>query len=345
MPKPPEQPLAEIHTPNTKTIPAIATLLNLPENKLIRSLLFDITFPPKKEAGATPSAKTIMVLIRGDYNVNMVKLHNAFPHGDIALTPAEKVLELTGSPVGFVGPVKLKTELEVIADVSLKNLSDGVSGANREDYHLKGISMARDVKATYGDLYQARAGGACPTCGDVLESFKGIEVGHIFKLGKKYTEAFAATVLDEKGKATLPTMGCYGIGINRTLAAIIEQHHDHNGIKWPRAVSPFDIHLLTLNTKDETSWEFSKKLYEDLSQIGWSVLWDDRDERAGFKFKEADLLGLPLQIVIGPKSLSQGEVEVQFRESGEKKKVATKELVSCLQNAFVPVAPEKGPLK
>ncbi|HMA99951.1 MAG TPA: His/Gly/Thr/Pro-type tRNA ligase C-terminal domain-containing protein, partial [Spirochaetota bacterium] len=200
-------------------------------------------------------------------------------------------------------------------------------GANKKDYHLKNVCIERDFTVSrFADLYHAREGGICQKCSSKLQSFHGIEVGHIFKLGKKYTRAFNTGVLDQKGASITPVMGCYGIGVDRTVAAVIEQNHDQNGIIWPPALAPFQINILSLNIKNENVKNTSSDIYNKLTRAGYDVLWDDRDERPGFKFKDADLIGIPVQIIIGQRSLQNGKVEVKRRCDNQKKEVELKDI-------------------
>jgi prolyl-tRNA synthetase len=307
--------LEKISTPTQKSIEEVCAFLKVDATQTIKSLVYDILIDGKR--------KTILVLIRGDLEVNETKLTNfvgrLIPTAEIFLSSEETVKRISGAPTGFVGPVGLKETIDIYADISLKGLENAVTGANEEAFHLKNVSLSRDAKITsWGEFYSAREGKPAPGGKENLQSFRGIEVGHIFKLGKKYTEAFKHQVLLADGKSTTPTMGCYGIGINRTLAAVIEQHHDASGITWPMAISPFQVLLLTMNVKDEKSMEVSQKLYGELTAAGIEVLWDERDERPGFKFKDADLIGIPLQITIGEKALAQNGVEWKERIGTEK---------------------------
>ena len=323
-----------VHTPDTENISVVAEALGVPESAFIKCLLYEI----KNEVDG--SVLNIMLLLRADYQVNSIKLQNLFPNSTIDFMSEEKMKKHGYAP-GYVSPFYFLeddssdfnqiTQFEYYIDESLKTGKHFITGNNHPLEHLEVSDFEEfktGIKFKNCSVYEAKEGGACLECGGKLDFSKGIEVGHIFKLGRKYTEAFQSTVLDEEGKSQLPTMGCYGIGINRTLAAIVEQYHDDHGIKWPQSVAPFDIHLITLNIKDEASMLFSKELYENLSSEGLEVLWDERDQRAGFKFKDADLLGLPIQVIVGPKNLAAGEVEIKFRnkQPEEKTVIATKDI-------------------
>jgi len=229
------------------------------------------------------------------------------------MAPPEIVEDLTTAQVGFAGPIGLN--VPVIADNTLKNMVNFVTGANKTDYHFINVNLD-DFKITYfADVRFITSEDRCPRCRGELEFKKGIEVGHIFKLGTKYSEALKATYLDAQGKEQFIIMGCYGIGIGRTLAAIIEQYHDENGIVFPLSIAPFQIYLLAIDTKDQKVLETAERLYQQLSSQ-WEVFYDDRDERPGIKFKDADLIGIPLRITLG-RDLKKGKIEIKIRKTGE----------------------------
>ncbi|HEY6008861.1 MAG TPA: His/Gly/Thr/Pro-type tRNA ligase C-terminal domain-containing protein, partial [Geobacteraceae bacterium] len=229
-------------------------------------------------------------------------------------TVVEKV---TGAPVGFAGPVGLKAR--IIADQSVAGMKNFVTGANAKDLHLKNVNLERDFRVErFADIRNVVPGDACPRCdGGQMEMWRGIEVGHVFKLGTKYSEALKATYLDAEGKEQIIFMGCYGIGVSRTVAACIEQNYDNNGIIFPIPIAPFHCIVSALNYKEEAVAKASDAIYEELAAAGVEVLLDDRDERPGFKFKDADLIGIPLRIVVGAKNLADGKVELKERKSGE----------------------------
>ena len=273
-----------------------------------------------------------MFLIRGDYQINEVKLSNEFPGKKIVMTSPEEVYQLTGAPIGFIGPIGLK-EISIFADTSLEGMQGAVCGANEKDMHFTGVTFGKDFNIEREmEIYEAKEGGDCVCCGAHLSLLKGIEVGHIFKLGKKYTSAFDIQILDENGKKKVPTMGCYGIGLTRMIASIIEQQHDGNGIVWPMSVSPFYVHMVTLDAKDSEMMNYAEKIYTSLMEKKVETLWDDRNERAGFKFKDADLLGIPLQVVIGSKNFSNGNVEIKERANGKKKTCEAKNLIHEIES-------------
>ena len=236
------------------------------------------------------------------------------------------ILEATGAPRGFAGAVGIKTH--IIADHSVMNLVNLVTGANRDDYHLKNVNIGRDFKVdSYADLRVAQAGDPCPRCGGTIRIARGIEVGHVFKLGTKYSRAMKASYLDKDGKEKIMIMGCYGIGIGRTVAACIEQNHDEHGIIWPMALAPYTVIVTPVNIKEADVMKVSEDIYAGLLASGVEAILDDRDERAGVKFKDADLIGIPLRIVVGAKNLTQGKVELKIRKTGENRLIDVGDIV------------------
>jgi prolyl-tRNA synthetase len=252
-------------------------------------------------------------------------------------TPAQ-VEKATGAPVGFAGPVGL-SGVTIHADRHVEGLTNFVVGANQVNTHLVGVCHGRDFAvAAWADLKSAEPGDPCPKCGKPLEIVRGIEVGHVFKLGTKYTQAMQATYLDEQGKEQVSIMGCYGIGTGRTVAASIEQNNDADGIVWPLPLAPFPVHLVTLSETDAAVRETAEKLVADLGVRGIEVLWDDREERPGVKFKDADLLGMPLRVVIGGKSLARGVGELRVRRSGEKSEAPLAELAQTVERLLATIS-------
>ncbi|HBF36517.1 MAG TPA: proline--tRNA ligase, partial [Firmicutes bacterium] len=228
--------------------------------------------------------------------------------------PPEELAEVFGLPVGYVGPVNLDERIKILADNLVKEMHDVVVGANEAEFHLIHVEPTRDFKnVSYMDLRTAKAGEVCPHCNGHLKEVRGIEAGQIFKLGIKYSKALGAAYLDEKGQSQLMVMGCYGIGVSRTMAAAIEQNYDKNGIKWPMAIAPYQVHIVAVNPEQ---LPVAEELYQKMNDAKIEVLLDDRDERPGVKFKDADLIGIPLRITLGPKSLAQGEAEVKNRQTG-----------------------------
>ncbi len=299
----------EVYTPNKGTVEEVTGFLNISPTQLVKTILY------KSDLGF------IAALVRGDHGVNEAKLKRISGAQQLELADQETVKSLTKAPVGFAGPVGLK-DVRIIADNALRHALDVVTGANKEDYHLIHVSIPEDVKVyMWADIRNITKEDKCPRCGKDIEFYKGIEVGHIFKLGTKYSEAMKAYFLDQNGKERPMIMGCYGIGVGRTVAAAIEQNHDEHGILWPRPISPFDVMILPLQMHEPEVKRVAFQLYESLMKMGMDVLIDDRDERAGVKFNDADLIGVPIRISVGMKSLKEGYVEIRERKNKEQVKV------------------------
>ncbi|MET3505005.1 proline--tRNA ligase [Halalkalibacter oceani] len=302
-----DEPLKEkelVDTVNIRTIEEVADFFKVSAAQTIKSLLFIADGEP------------VLVLVRGDHDVNEIKVKNVLDKDSVELASAEETARLLNCETGYIGPINLPSEITVIADHAVEAVVNGICGANEKDKHYKNVNPGRDFTATYADLRLIQEGDPSPCGKGTIQFAMGIEVGHVFKLGTKYSEALGATYLDENGKTQTMIMGCYGIGVSRTVAAIVEQHHDENGIVWPPAVAPFDLHLVTINVKDEAQKELGEQLYQTLKQLGYDVLFDDRPERAGVKFKDSDLIGLPIRIAVGKKA-GEGIVEVKVRKTGE----------------------------
>ncbi len=314
-----EKALQKVATPGAKKVEEVASFLGVPPAKLVKTLLYLVDGEP------------YAVLLRGDHELNEVKLRRALGAEQVEMADPETVEKLTKAPVGFAGPIGL-SGIKIIADQVLKGLKNFVTGANEEDAHFINVNFPRDfeIQAFY-DLRNVTQGDLCLRCGTPLELTRGIEVGHIFKLGRKYSAAMEATFLGQDGKEHPFVMGCYGIGISRTIAAAIEQNHDQNGIIWPLALAPYHVALLTLGVKDEELMSLSENLYRSLTQEGLEVLWDDRDERPGVKFKDADLIGLPFKLVVGKKFKESGQVEIKPRAKGEAQLLAPEKALSFLK--------------
>ena len=303
----------KIHTPNVKTIEELVAFLNTDSTKFAKTLIY------------TANEKTVAVMVRGDREVNEIKLanHLGINADDLMMATPEIVQEATGAAVGFAGPVGIK--VPVIMDREVSQMSNFIVGANETDYHFINVNT-EDFNAEVIDVRTIVAGDACPKCGKPIETTQGIEVGHIFKLGTKYTESLDCTYLDENGKAQPMIMGCYGIGVSRTIAAAIEQFSDENGIIWPVPIAPYHAIVVPVNTKDETQLTLAEKVYEELKSQGIEVLLDDREERAGVKFKDADLIGIPVRITIGKKA-AEGICEYKLRTDNESTDVAVDEAI------------------
>ncbi len=310
------QDMQEIATPGKRTIEEVSRFLKISPKRLVKTLIYET------EKGL------VVALVRGDREVNEVKLANHFDVQHLTLAGEEKVRAATGAPVGFAGPVGLKDAL-VVGDLGIRSLVNFATGANKEDAHLVNVNWGRDVDlANWADLLLVSGGDPCPRCDGTLELSRGIEVGHIFKLGTKYSESMGCVYTDEAGADKPMIMGCYGVGIGRTVAAAIEQNHDKDGIVWPRPLAPFEALLIVLNPEDQTVKGTAESLYAQLQEKGVEVLYDDRDERPGVKFKDADLIGIPVRLTVGAKSLADGKVEVSLRKDREKVMVTPAEAVA-----------------
>jgi prolyl-tRNA synthetase len=299
------RPLEHVATPAKRTIDEVAAFLDISTSSLVKTLVFLADDEP------------VIVLLQGNHELNEIKLNNLLGCTNFEMAGDDVVMKVTGAPVGFAGPVGLK--VKIIADLALKGMKNFVTGGNAKDMHLKNVNLERDFTVTsFADIRNVVHGDLCPRCADgILEMWRGIEVGHVFKLGTKYSKALKAAYLDDAGKEQIIFMGCYGIGIGRTVAACIEQNHDENGITFPLPIAPFHCIISALNMKEDTVREASEAIYQQLVASGIEVLLDDRDERPGFKFKDADLIGIPLRIVVGSKNLADGKVELKVRTTGE----------------------------
>ncbi|MGH7832553.1 MAG: proline--tRNA ligase [Candidatus Binatia bacterium] len=299
-------PLRKTATPGKKSVAEVAEFLGLPAEKFIKTLVYKIA-----------GGELVAVLARGDHEVNELKLQSFLRTPELMLAGEAEVEEATGVAPGFLGPIGLG--LRVVADHAVQGMRGAVTGANEPDAHYLEVDQERDfTPSAFGDLRLAMAGDRCPRCeAGVLESYRGIEVGQIFYLGKKYSEAMGATYLDAEGRERPIEMGCYGIGVSRLMAAAIEQNHDENGIIWPFSIAPFQVLILPINFQEEKVRAVAVELYQELARNGIEVLLDDRDERPGVKFKDADLIGIPLRATIGGKGLAKGVVELRRRRDGK----------------------------
>ncbi|HEX2163063.1 MAG TPA: proline--tRNA ligase [Thermoanaerobaculia bacterium] len=307
----------EVATPGVTSVPDVAKFLGFAPDRIVKTLLYDT------EQGL------VAAVVRGDREVNEIKLANLLGVQHLTLAGEDKVRAATGAPPGFAGPVGLAGDVRLVVDRSAADLVGFVCGANRADAHLCDVDWSRDVAGELerGDLLLVGAGDACPRCEGTLELFRGIETGHIFKLGTKYSQAMACNYTDEQGEDHPMRMGCYGLGIGRTVAAAIEQNHDADGIVWPRPLAPFEVLLAALNPDDPEVGRAAERLYGELRERGADVFYDDRDERPGVKFKDADLVGFPVRLVVGARSLAEGKVELSLRRDREKVPVAVDEAV------------------
>lgn len=309
--------LKEVATPNASTIEQISSFLDVQPEDCLKTLIY------------LADGKPIAALLRGDHELNEIKFQKLLGATTLELADPITIYETTGAPVGFAGPVGLKIPL--YADYSVVNVVNAVVGANKDEYHLLNANLERDFQVkTFGDLRETEPGDPCPRCSGTLAGARGIEVGQVFKLGTKYSSALGATFLKEDGTETPLIMGCYGIGVGRTVAAVIEKNYDEDGIIWPMSIAPYQVIIVPVSMKDERQAEAAQKLYEELQAAGIEVVLDDRNERPGVKFKDADLIGFPIRVTIGPKSLEQGEMEIIERRTKEKVSVEISKVVATV---------------
>ncbi len=313
--------LQKVSTPGKKSVLEVAEFLKLAPEKFIKTLVYK-----------TDGQELIAVLVRGDHEINEVKLQAVLGSPEVALANEAEVAAATHVVPGFLGPIGLK--LRVVADLSVQGMRGAVTGANETDAHFIEVDQERDfTPASFADLRLAVDGDSCPRCDQGrLETYRGIEVGQVFYLGKKYSESMGATYLDAEGRERPVEMGCYGIGISRLVAAAIEQNNDANGIIWPFSIAPFHVLLLPINYKDKAIQEVSDRLYQELQKRGIEVLLDDRDERPGVKFKDADLIGIPLRLTVGAKGLEKGRVELRWRRDGKVDEIVVDEASQKVQS-------------
>jgi prolyl-tRNA synthetase len=308
-------PLTKIDTPAVTSIEQVSQLIGCTPQQMIKTLIY------------SADGKPVAVLIRGDHDANEGKIRRALEVGTVELADEATILNVTGAPVGFAGPVGIGCEM--IADHDVPLIHNAITGANEADKHYTGVNCGRDfpLQTTF-DLRDAAAGDPCPRCEGTLDAVHGIEVGHVFKLGTKYSVALKAEFLDEKEQRHPIIMGCYGIGVNRIIAAAAETSHDDNGLIWPLAIAPYSVLVIPLNMDDNDVLRTAGRIYEELSAAGVDVLYDDRAARPGFKFKDADLIGIPLRIVVGGKGLKDGVVEMKWRTDESPDRVTIPDAVS-----------------
>lgn len=314
----------EFATPNAKTIDDLIEQFGLPDERCAKSVVYMVDERP------------VLIMMRGNDELNESKVQSVFSTNNIRPALPEELLQYTGANAGSIGPVNLKTKLKVYADNLLKGANGLVSGANKDGFHLKNLDFDRDVTILeFHDFRTVRPGEPCIIDGEPLRVVKAIELGHIFKLGTKYSEALGANFLDTEGKEHPIIMGSYGIGVERVLACFIEQNFDDSGIKWKRPLSPFDVHLISVNqVKFPEVYEAAEKIYNELKSAGLEVLWDDRNESPGIKFNDADLIGLPVQIIVGNKHLVDGNIEFKDRNSGDREIVGINSLKEKIKDFF-----------
>lgn len=315
--------MEKVATPDKRTIEEVASFFEVDAEKCIKTLIFNI------------DGDLVLVLARGDHEINDIKLKNALDATSVEFAYEGDIYELLSCEVGSVGPVKLPIGVKVIADYAVASVVNGITGSNEDGFHFINANPERDFGVDdYMDLRFIEEGDMTPDGEGTVKFVKGIEVGHIFKLGTTYSEPMAGNFLDDNGRAKPYQMGCYGIGVSRIMAAVAEQFNDEDGLKWPKKLAPFDIHLVPINLNNEDQKKLADNLYKLLKSYKFDVLFDDRSERAGVKFTDSDLIGLPLRITIGKKA-GDGIVEVKFRESGESTEWHVEEITEKLQEFFV----------
>ena len=293
--------MEEVHTPDIKTIDDLAAFLSVSPRKLLKILIYRVD-----------DDEIVAALVRGDHELNEAKFRNLLGAETLEMADPETVHRTTGAPTGFAGPVGLKVRM--VADQAVKEMTNLIAGANREDFHVRNVNLGRDFQIEqFGDIRTITPDDHCPKCGAPIEFKRGIEVGHIFKLGTKYSKAMNAEFLDEQGRKKYMVMGCYGIGVGRTVAAAIEQNHDDEGIIFPIQIAPFEVTILPLQMHERSVTDTAEEMYYFLQDNGIDVLLDDRKERAGVKFMDADLLGTPLRVTVGTRGVKNGEVEIKMR--------------------------------
>lgn len=314
--------MSEVSTPNVHTIEDLEEFFKMEAGKFAKTLIYNA------------DGKSVAVVVRGDRDANETKVANAVGGVvEFEMADEEMVKAVTGAEVGFAGPIGIKADYLFI-DQEVVDQRNLIIGANKTDYHIQNANFGRDFDGVVGDFRNVQEGDRCPKCGAPLEIMRGVEVGHIFKLGTKYSESMGATFLDKNGKSQPIIMGCYGIGVERTVAAVIEQHHDENGIIWPLAIAPYHVVVVPVNVKKEEHLENAEKIYEELKAAGVEVLLDDRNERAGFKFKDSDLLGIPMRITVG-KDIVDGKVEFKLRSEADKEIIAVEDVLDRVKAEFV----------
>ena len=314
--------MSEVSTPNVHTIEDLEEFFKMEAGKFAKTLIYNA------------DGKSVAVVVRGDRDANETKVANAVGGVvEFEMADEEMVKAVTGAEVGFAGPIGIKADYLFI-DQEVVDQRNLIIGANKTDYHIQNANFGRDFDGVVGDFRSVQEGDRCPKCGAPLEIMRGVEVGHIFKLGTKYSESMGATFLDKNGKSQPIIMGCYGIGVERTVAAVIEQHHDENGIIWPLAIAPYHVVVVPVNVKKEEHLENAEKIYEELKAAGVEVLLDDRNERAGFKFKDSDLLGIPMRITVG-KDIVDGKVEFKLRSEADKEIIAVEDVLDRVKAEFV----------
>lgn len=318
----PLEELEKIYTPDTRTIEELVQLLQVESRQILKTILYIVDDTP------------IAVVVRGDHEVNEIKVKQYLNADTIMLAETEQVQRSMNSEIGYIGPIGLN--ISILVDSNTLSITDGIAGANVANYHYCHVNVSRDLTLTHvGDFRNVVEGDSCPRCEHgKLQLHRGIEIGHVFKLGTRYSEKLSATFLDQSGKATPMIMGCYGIGVSRILSAVVEQHHDEHGIIWPIALAPYHVHIIAISIKDDIQMQLVQHLTTQLERIGIDVLIDDRDERPGVKFKDSDLIGIPYRIVVG-KDAVNGNVEWVERKGNTKELLTTDAAVQRLRDNII----------
>jgi prolyl-tRNA synthetase len=312
-------PMLEVATPGAHTIEQVSAFLQVPPRQLLKTLIY------------RTNGGFIAALVRGDHEVNESKLRRAAKAETLALATPEEIQRETGGPIGFSGPVGLK--LKLYADFAPVQICNAVAGANKRDAHVSNVNVNRDYRPdVVGDFRMAVAGDACPRCAAPLGFTHGIEVGHVFKLGTRYSKKMNCVYLDDKGQLNPMVMGCYGIGVNRIVAAAVENHHDEAGILWPPELAPYQVEIVSLDHKKMQIVETAHDLHDRLSKAGFEVLWDDRDAAPGVKFADADLIGIPVRVTVGKRTLEAGTVDIRTRKNKDQKSVTIEQVVEAVKN-------------
>jgi len=307
------QPLEKVATPGTSTIDALCQFLHVPVEKTIKAVAYQ-----------TETGELVLAFVRGDHEVNETKVQNAVGAQELRMAD-EAAITAAGGCAGFMSPIGIKKGTKIVVDPTVMNLYNAVAGANEKDAHYKNVNPKRDFPdegLLVTDIRLVQAGDPCPHCGAPLKMTRGIEAGQVFMLGTKYSETMGAKFLDENGKEHPLVMGCYGIGVGRTMAAAIEQNNDEQGIVWPRAIAPYEVVVVPINGKKEDQLQYAEAIYDELQKADVDTLLDDRPERAGVKFKDCDLIGYPIRVTVSPKGMEAGTVEIKVRRTGEVKVVA-----------------------
>ena len=316
--------LEKVYTPGATTIEDLVELFKIDHSNFAKALVYDV------------AGKPVIAIIPGDRELNETKFYNylGVADHDVEMANEDTIIDITGANKGFTGPIGLKKEVRVLVDSRITEMKNLVVGGNETDYHIKNVNYGRDFKGELvDDLLLVVKGDRCPKCNEILKMDRGIEVGNIFQLGTKYSDALGAKFLDENGKEQSFVMGCYGIGVSRSVAAVVEQYHDENGIIWPLAVAPYHVLITIVNIKNEEQMNLAEKLYNELQSIGVEVLLDDRNERAGVKFNDRDLTGIPIRVTVG-KMAGESIVEYSIRGNEEKIEVKSNEIAELVKSEF-----------